>query len=173
MHECSGEMRYWENHYDKVQAVFKLKEAETTFQNIALWGYLAWNSLLIFSLSGHSITRSNSRWAKVSQNQDFFSLDENLGSQSQRPAGLEDSAEHCLSSLLTGSLLCSSITHVGQGHHLSDNGQRQKVPGYYPSWTKPRAPSGFLLHNCLENTPGAMWTPSFRQESKSLKGTDL
>lgn len=89
MHECSGEMRYWENHYDKVQAVFKLKEAETTFQNIALWGYLDWNCLLIFSLSGLSITRSNSRWAKVSWNQgDFFSLDESLGSQSQRPAGL-------------------------------------------------------------------------------------
>lgn len=84
MRGCSGEMRYWENHYDKVQAVLKLKEAETTFQNITLEGYLGCNCLLRFSLSGHSIIRSNSRWVKVSWNQgEFFRVGENPGSQSQ------------------------------------------------------------------------------------------
>lgn len=72
MHERSAEMRYWENHYDKVPADVLLKGAETTFQNITLRGYLGWNCLWRFSLSGHSIIRSNSRCIKVKFNQGEF-----------------------------------------------------------------------------------------------------
>lgn len=131
MYECSGEMRYWENHYNQVQAGIKLKEAETTFQNITLGGYLGWNFLLRFSLSGHSVIRPSIRYVKVNWNQrGFFRVDKNPGSQSQDQMiaslpsfHLEDSVGHRLSSPLTYSLLCGK-----NGNHLSDGGHSQNVP---------------------------------------------
>lgn len=180
MYECSGEMRYWENHYNQVQAGIKLKEAETTFQNITLGGYLGWNFLLRFSLSGHSIIRSNVRYVKVNWNQGgFFRVDKNPGFQSQDQMiaslpsfRLEDSVVHWVLDII--SVACwhtpYSVGRMGIIWVMADTAKMS----HYLSWTEPQTPRSLLLYKLFQEThPSAVWVPFLKEQSKSFKGSDL
>lgn len=170
MHECSGEMRYWENHYDKVQAGVKLKEAETTFQNITL-------DICLLPWSGHSVIRSNSRYIKVNWNQgEFFKVDKNPGSQSQDQIFsisssfcLEDSVGNRLSSLSTWSLLCSSITG-GRGGTIWAPVDRARMSCYLILDRALDSQRPAFTQAVQETYPSATWMPFFKERVKVLKG---